>query len=189
MLLFVTIYRLVYAKQQLWAANLSRAQPSTVNQVCTIPAKSTASCTQNTHFQNTALSSERLVCAKQASTKLSVVSSTRDAIFFYKLPFRLHETLLYLTALSRACPSPARWGRWVTSKNPPRKKNVAPRLHEILLFLTSRIWRWPILGHARIAYAKQLLFLKRYVSCTRNTYLWRAFAATATAATTTIGPQ
>ena len=55
-------------------------------------SETSVSCTRNTHFQNTALSSKRLVYARRTFSKSSVVSSTRDATFFEKIPSRLRKT-------------------------------------------------------------------------------------------------
>ncbi len=50
------------------------------------------SSTRNAQFQKMALFKERLVYAKHTFSKSSVVSSTRDAIFFEKMLSRLRET-------------------------------------------------------------------------------------------------
>ena len=55
-------------------------------------SETSVSCTRNTHFQKTALSNERLVCARRTFSKSSVVSSTRDATFFEKIASRVRET-------------------------------------------------------------------------------------------------
>ena len=55
-------------------------------------SETSVSCTRNTHFQNTALSSKRLVYARRTFSKSSVVSSTRDAILFEQILSRLRET-------------------------------------------------------------------------------------------------
>jgi hypothetical protein len=58
-------------------------------------SETSVSCTQNTHFQNIALSSKRLVYARRTFSKSSVVSSTRGATFFEKLQSRLRKTTTF----------------------------------------------------------------------------------------------
>ena len=55
-------------------------------------SETSVSCARNTHFQNTALSSKRLVYARRTFSKSSVVSSTRDATFFENMLSRLRKT-------------------------------------------------------------------------------------------------
>ena len=55
-------------------------------------SETSVSCTRNTYFQNTALSSKRLVYARRTFSKSSVVSSTRDATFFENMLSRLRKT-------------------------------------------------------------------------------------------------
>ena len=88
-----------------------------------------------------ALPNERLVYAKHTFPKSSVVSSTRDAIFFDKLPSRLRETPDFKKRHSSTSVS--------STRNAHLQNQVSSRLRETLLFFTKM----------RLAYAKPLLLV------------------------------
>ena len=111
-----------------------RSMCQMVNFALQLHAPTSVSSTRNVHFQQTALSNTRLAYAKHTFPKSSVVSSTRDATFFDKLPSRLRETP---TLGGKAEPSPAEPSRAEpirAEQKSTTQNKVASRLREMLFF-------------------------------------------------------
>ena len=118
-------------------------------------SETSVSCTQNTHFQNIALSSKRLVYARRTFSKSSVVSSTRGATFFEKLQSRLRKTT---TLGGNAEPRPPK----PSPAEPTRARKKSCLVYAKRMFTESSLNTSPLV------YAKRTLPNASVLSSTRD---------------------
>ncbi len=144
-----------------------------INFVLQLHFPTSVSSMRNTHFQKNTLSNERLVYARHTFSKSSVVSSTRDATFFDKLPSRLRETP---TLGGKAEPSPAEPSRAEpirAEQKSTTQNKVASRLRKMLFCSCLHdLSCGHVLNKCVSSTRNNTMFRRNCVSSTRNTYFW-----------------